>query len=133
MSCLKSEDSIVSHATDELLTKGCDNLIKPATSVEYLFGIAQLMLCCEILAKTLCEDNSNDSANVVLFWDECERHLLDKGINNSDLYTGPYWYLVRYIVRRYGVSKLLQVPEHSISWISHAQKVCNICIFCMFN
>ena len=48
-------------------------------------------------------------------------------VNDEESYTGPFWYFLRVMARRHGLSLLLEAPKHSeFEWMKSHDIVYNV-------
>ena len=120
----KNGDVKTPYVTDVMLTRGHDNLLvyhdKPH-SPEYLQAAAQIMVSIHILVNTMEVVQSSDleitnQENTRYFICEAEKYLPNHSYNEEQTSNGPIWYLVRYIIRTFGVSTLLKISK-AYKWV----------------
>ena len=92
------------------------------TSPEYLQAVAQIMISIHVLGDTLKDQSSglelNVNENTRYFIREAEKCLRNDSLNDEKTSSGPIWYLVRYIIRTYGVSTLLNISKiDMLDWV----------------
>ena len=88
-------------------------------------GVAQIKLSVHVLANTLksvisqpIELEISGDEDVHYFFHEAEMCLQNDSLNDEQTCDGPLWYLVRYIIRTFGVSTLLEISnEDSFNWV----------------
>lgn len=91
------------------------------TSPECLLAVAQLMYSCQLLAKTVVDEDykSLDSiADVDYFYNKADSVFKELNVDTDK--SGPLFFLIRFIVRRYGISvliKLMELQSQQFSWI----------------
>lgn len=88
-------------------------------------AVAQIKLSVHVLANTL-KSVINQSIELEICGDEdlryfvheAEKCLQNDSLNEEQTCDGPLWYLVRYIIRTFGVSTLLKISnEDSFNWV----------------
>ena len=79
-------------------------------------AVAQIKLSVHVLANTLksfviqpVELEINGDEDVHYFFHEAEMYLQNDSLNEEQTCDGPLWYLVRYIIRTFGVSTLFKI------------------------
>ncbi len=87
------------------------------TSVACLKSIAQIHYSCQTLAEAL-DDLSvvdDDTSGIDYF-----SRLLSKEVLNDDASsTGPFWYMLRLIVKKYGLTTLIEASQSpQFDWIT---------------
>ena len=86
---------------------------------------AQIKLSVHVLANTLksvvsqpTEFEINSDEDVHYFFHEAELCLQNDSLNEEQTCDGPLWYLVRYIIRTFGVSTLFKISnDDTFNWI----------------
>ena len=118
----------ISFVTDEWLLKGHNGLLtygNEPTSSKYLQAVAQIKLSVHVLARTLksvisqpIELETCSDEDLRYFFHEAEKCLQNDSLNEEQTCDGPLWYLVRYIIRTFGVSTLLEISnKDSFNWV----------------
>ena len=88
-------------------------------------AIAQIKLSVHILANTLklfisqpIESEIYGDENMRYFFHEAEKCLQNDSLNEEQNCDGPFWYLVRYIIRTFGASTLLEISnKDTFNWV----------------
>ena len=118
-------DAKISYVTDQLLKRGHDQLLsccQRLTSPESLQAVAQIMISIHVLADILKEQSPRlgltISENSCYFVREAEKWLQNDSLNDKKTSNGPIWYLVRYIIRTFGVSTLFKISKiDTLEWV----------------
>lgn len=114
------------YCTDELLSSSCQELAVSngdITAPECLLAVAQIMHSCQLLAKTIADKKYRSSvelANLEHFYTQVEFEFQASDLNDDASKSGPLYFLLRFLVRRYGVSALTNIIENQfqqLSWI----------------
>lgn len=111
------------HITDNFLQGGCLFLQQhiKQTLPQCWLAIAKLTIALQILAEKLRDAvyNSMDFNNPANYlFEEAEKYCTIVEINDTKTASGPLWYLVRYIVRKFGSTALLKILESDyFKWI----------------
>lgn len=126
------------YVTDNYLTVGCDALkstMSQPCSPDYMFAIANIKMSAQNLAIKMKESSSMDeeSHETNYFFNEAEKCFQFQDFNNSQSATGPLFYIIRYIARKFGISTLMNIIQNeNFLWILPSTlnkvKVVLICI-----
>ncbi|XP_019854153.1 PREDICTED: E3 ubiquitin-protein ligase RNF213-like [Amphimedon queenslandica] len=122
------EMSEIVYCTDTLLGSSCEILLSASsngemTSPECLLAIAQLMYSCQLLAKTVADEDYrslNSTADVDYFYNKADPVFQKPELNDDADKSGPLFFLIRFVVRRYGISvltKLMELQYQQFSWV----------------
>jgi hypothetical protein len=111
--------------TDEYMKNGYKTLkavINEPSSSDHMLGVAKLRLSIELLASKLVESimaPTDVNEDTQYLFTEAERRLTSAStINDEQSGSGPMWYLLRYIVRKYGICTLLKLADDdNYRWI----------------
>ena len=90
------------------------------TSPEHLQAVAQMMISIHVLVDTLRDQFSGlkVNENTRYFIRKAEEYLKNDSLNDKRNSNGPIWYLVRYIIRTFGVSTLFEVSKiDTLEWV----------------
>ena len=88
-------------------------------------AVAHIKLSVHILANKLksvvshpIEFEISGDEDVRYFFRESEKYLQNDSLNEEQTCDGPLWYLVRYIIRTFGVSTLLEISNNdTFNWV----------------
>lgn len=102
------------------------------TSPEYLQAVAQIMISIHVLVDTLRDQSSGleleVNENTRYFIREAEKCLRNDSLNDERTSNGPIWYLVRYIIRKFGVSMLLKISKiDTLEWVLPHNSFSQVC------
>lgn len=93
------------------------------SSPECLLAIAQLIYSCQVLAKTAADEDYrslNNTDDVDYFYNKVDPVFHNPELNNDTDKSGPLFFLIRFVVRRYGISvltKLMELQSQQFSWL----------------
>lgn len=113
--------------TDDLLCGGHDLLLehitKPTSSHCYL-AVAKLTVALQVLAAKVYEvvryslDFNGIDDNTSYLFSKAEKYCPSDCLNDTQTASGPLWYLMRYIVRKFDTTTLRKVLENkNFQWI----------------
>lgn len=92
------------------------------------------MHSCQLLAKTIADGEYRSlTASVEHFYYKAKTEFKKSGLNDDTNKSGPLFFLLRYIVRRYGVFALTNIANeqsHELSWIllpSNIDDILQVC------
>ena len=107
----------------EGVSKFEEHRVQPS-SPSCLIAISQIQYSCQLLADSL--HNSlpiPDRIDLSIFANE----IMKTEVNDDESYTGPFWYFLRVIVKKHGVSLLFKVLENSeFEWIKNHEIFDNV-------
>ena len=93
------------------------------TSPECLLAVAQLIYSCQLLAKTVADEDYrslNNPADVEYFYNKADSVFQETELNDDTDKSGPLFFFIRFVVRRYGISvltKLMELQSQQFSWV----------------
>ena len=75
-----------------------------------IIAVSQIQYSCQLLADSLQESLSAASKIDINFF---VNEIMNTELNDDESYTGPFWYFLRVIVKKHGMSTLFKALECS--------------------
>ena len=122
---------MMNYITDVLLsggTSGLNCLRAQPLQPECLWTISQIIFSSDFLAKFITVKSilNFEDTDTKYFLERSET-LKEDELNDELSYSGPIWYLLRLFVRKYGVSKLLEVAQvDAFNWILPSDELLHV-------
>ena len=132
LQCIEMDNSTtMNYITDILLRDGTSGLncsrAQPLQP-ECLWAVSQIIFSSNIVVKFITDKSilHFEDADTKYFLERSETLKQDE-LNDELSYSGPIWYLLRIFVRKYGVSKLLEVAQvDAFNWILPSDELLHV-------
>ena len=114
----------MTSVADSLLGEGHELLRQckndGALSSQYWLAVAKFTKGLEVFARKLHESiiDMETDPDVIYLFDEAESYCLSDDLNDDQTTEGPFWYLIRYIIRTFGSISLMKIFRNNyFKWI----------------